>query len=592
MKKKVADKFARYTFAIGIVVVLLHVSPHIILGQDSYVTIHDNLDSALTYYTVLVQNQQVLKSHSFIEQIMNGIPRQWFPTGLNITVWLFVLFKPFTAYVLNTLFVRLIAFTGIYLLLKTHFLNTKEDAPIVWGSALCFALLPFFSVAGLTVAGQPLLLYAFLNLRHKKQKIADFLIIFIFPFYSFLHLSGVFILFGLGVLFLYDCFKDKRINMGFLLGLFILAISYVAVEYNLIYSTFLNKGIISHRTKWDLAYRSYGFKEAFIVSLVNFIFGQYHAASLHTFILIISLSTGGYLCIKKIAFKEKSVRLLSGLLAITFIISLFYGFFKWSGLIPLKEKFSILGTFHFDRFHWLHPLLWYLIFALVLSILRRIKYGKHVVVFLILCQLFYSLIFHDYCSEKFQIFHSQVMANETRINVKIIANKIVGRQINDISYKQFFSEDVFKEIEEFINLPKKDYRIVSIGIHPSITQYNGFYTLDSYQNIYPLEYKHKFRRIIENELDKSNKWKERFDNWGSRCYVFVAELENEGFLITKDDETKIRNLELNTNALKSMGGKYIFSAVEILNAKDNGLILSKIFERNDSPWKIYLYAVE
>ena len=54
---------------------------------------------------------------------------------------------------------------------------------------------------------------------------------------------------------------------------------------------------------------------------------------------------------------------------------------------------------------------------------------------------------------------------------------------------------------------------------------------------------------------------------------------------------KIKSLDLNTKALKEMGGEYIFSAVEILNYAENGLSLEKAFERKNSPWKIYLYKV-
>jgi hypothetical protein len=43
--------------------------------------------------------------------------------------------------------------------------------------------------------------------------------------------------------------------------------------------------------------------------------------------------------------------------------------------------------------------------------------------------------------------------------------------------------------------------------------------------------------------------------------------------------------------MKELGGKYIFSAVRIINEKENSLFLLKIFERKDSPWRIFLYQV-
>jgi hypothetical protein len=130
---------------------------------------------------------------------------------------------------------------------------------------------------------------------------------------------------------------------------------------------------------------------------------------------------------------------------------------------------------------------------------------------------------------------------------------------------------------------------VSLGIHPSVAQYNGFSILDGYCSSYPLEYKHAFRRIIERELDNSPKWKAYFDAWGSRCYVFSSELE--GFMYTKSDTVRVVNLRLNTAVLREMGGEYVLSAVEILNCRDNDLELLRIFENDHSPWRIYLYRV-
>ncbi|MDQ1353019.1 MAG: hypothetical protein QG657_3325, partial [Acidobacteriota bacterium] len=170
-----------------------------------------------------------------------------------------------------------------------------------------------------------------------------------------------------------------------------------------------------------------------------------------------------------------------------------------------------------------------------------------------------------------------------------------------LSYKEYYSENLFKEIREYINKPQPDYRVVSIGMQPAISQYNGFYTLDIYTDIYPLAYKHQFRRIIEKELEKSPLLRKTFDETGKRCFLFAAELSGikrisgEIFSrgITKKDSGRLRikNLEINSAALKEMGGQYIFSAVEIRNYAQNGLSFEKVFASKESPWKIYLYKV-
>ncbi|MCK4695469.1 MAG: hypothetical protein KAT74_06890, partial [Candidatus Cloacimonetes bacterium] len=192
------------------------------------------------------------------------------------------------------------------------------------------------------------------------------------------------------------------------------------------------------------------------------------------------------------------------------------------------------------------------------------------------------------------------MFNELVINHKIIFNKLTNKKNEIITYKEFFSEKLFYEINDFIGRPQNEYRVVSLGIHPSIAQYNGFYTLDSYQNNYLLDYKDKFRKVIEKELGKSQAGKRWFDEWGNRCYLFSSELQPRLSEISpwpvffeniKEKENKIHNLEINSQALKELGGKYIFSTYEILNTRENDLELLNIFEREDSPWRIYLYKV-
>jgi hypothetical protein len=74
---------------------------------------------------------------------------------------------------------------------------------------------------------------------------------------------------------------------------------------------------------------------------------------------------------------------------------------------------------------------------------------------------------------------------------------------NNITYSQFYSTNLFKNIENFISKDKKTYKVISIGMHPAIAIYNGFYTLDGYSTFYDLKYKYKFRKIIAPELEKN-----------------------------------------------------------------------------------------
>jgi len=256
----------------------------------------------------------------------------------------------------------------------------------------------------------------------------------------------------------------------------------------------------------------------------------------------------------------KKERVFSVLFMINFALSTWYAFWFYKGWLPLTERFHVLDTFNFARFHFLRPLIIYVSFALAIKILAEqlVRLKKWVHLFII-AQLIVLLLFNDEL-----VYHRKP------------------------TVKEFYSVELFNEIKEFIGMPVDKYRVASIGLHPAISQYNGFYTLDTYNNFYPLSYKYQFRKIIAKELEKNKTIRTYFDEWGGRCYLFSAEL-GKHYMFKKHSKRTLKNLELNIEAFKDMGGKYIFSAVPIENAIENRLHLDKIFSSKQSPWKIYLY---
>ena len=253
------------------------------------------------------------------------------------------------------------------------------------------------------------------------------------------------------------------------------------------------------------------------------------------------------------------------LLVLTGLISLWYGFWFYDGWVPLKEQIGLLREFIFSRFHWLHPLLWYLIFALALQVIAgHGRLGKVLAMLLLVVQIGLVFSHHEGWAE---------------------------RQAGNPTYGEFFAEEQFADIKAYIGLDQSDYRVVSIGLHPSISHYNGFYTLDAYSSNYALEYKQEFRQIIAAELEKSPFYRAYFDTLGgSRSYIFVEKLMYNS-MMQKDAGIRIEKLDLNTQQLKNMGGEYIFSALPIDNAVDINFELRQVFDNKESAWRIYLYEV-
>lgn len=156
-----------------------------------------------------------------------------------------------------------------------------------------------------------------------------------------------------------------------------------------------------------------------------------------------------------------------------------------------------------------------------------------------------------------------------------------------ITFKDFYSENLFQEVEDFIGKKQSSYRIVSLALDPSIALFNGFYCLDGYLPDYPLKHKHSFKRVIDPELNQKPSLASYFNDWGSRCYFYHHDI---GHNYLNNDGLAISRLDANISALKELGGDYIFSGVKIETLPENVTFL-KAFDTSTAYWKLYLYKI-
>lgn len=559
------------------IVLCLYLLPVVTLGEQIRVPIIDNLDSSFVWHVILAHNENITGPlTSTVPQIMDGLPRDCLGSELNFEFLLFRLFSPITAYIINIFSIHLVAFFGMYLLLSRHVIKEEEDNLIACGAALCFSLLPYWPPGELSIAGMPLALYAFLNIRDRSSSYKDWGIICLLPFYSNFEWAFCFFLVAVGTIWLFDYVHSKKVNIQFLSAICLMAGIFLIVDYRLIYDMFFNSNFISHRKEFNSMPYATDFIGSIKKSFDMFIHGDIYTNSLQTFILFPSVVLSFILVFSEFLSKKlKSLDLDSSIIITAFTacvaISLFYGIWQWQPIISIRNDVTILRTFNFTRFTWLSPLIWYVMFAVALKHIS--KYGgngKRLVVLLLLLQVGFAFTFSD---DAYQSGGLGLLNNDQQL-----------------TYDQYFSPGLFSEIRDYIGEPQSSYRIVNIGIDPMVDAYNGFYTLDSYQNNYPLEYKHEFRKLIAGELDKNTEIRNYFDFWGSRCYVFTSDF-GLNYVIFKGNSRPI-DIDFNTTQFKKMGGKYVFSACKIKNSDKLGLELMRVFQRADSPWKILVYKVK
>ncbi len=542
----------------------LYLSPLYLLGEGAHIRVHDNLDSNIAWYKVLVSSGEWFGSYrSVIPQVMNGLTRNAYGTEFSGNVFLHAFFPSMAAYALSQTVSRVFAFLGMYLLLKDHFIQGSNHSFVRVGVALAFALTPFWPSGMLSTLGQPLALWAFLHIRQGKSEWKHWFTLIALPFYSSFVLGFFFFLTAVCLLWLWDLVVNKRRNLRFLGSIALMGAMYLAVEYRLLLSLVLSDEPTSRdefvSSRLDL-------RRCLRLAVKNFVFGHNHVMTLHTIVILPVSLIVLYLILSRSEWRRTRIgSFLSFLTGLNLALSVWYAFWFHKGWQPLKQQFYLLNTFNFARFHFLRPLVIYLGFALACRLLVLIGRGKGL-----------------------RFAKAAIIA---QVAVLFAYNEeIVYRYLDKPSFREFYAVEQFGEIERFIGLPKETYRVASIGLHPAIAQYNGFYTLDSYANYYSLQYKHAFRRIIEKELDKKKKLRTYFDTWGGRCYIFVAELGRK-YDYRKTSRKKIRNLELNVDAFKGLGGRFIFSAVPILNAEMNGLTLRGVYVHPRSEWKVHVYEV-
>lgn len=536
-----------------IIITVIILFPYVYWGQNVKIPIFDNLDSNVVWIKMVIDaGGPYLHPTAFIDQPMSGLPLASVYGMYDFSMIWFYLFGNFWGYVINKYLVALIAFFGMYFLLKKHFLPKNSPIYIAAGTALLFGIIPFWSF-GTHVAGIPMAFCAFLNLRNKNSQWINWGVLLLQAFYSSLVLTGVFLLIIVSFILLIDTIKTKKINKYFLGGIIFMSIAYIISHLPMII-TFLSPDFISHRIErmpldWNNDNRLYSNLSIFWLGYPG------HALGFQQYIIIPILLIFILMIVKRKISKKYLYVLGYILFAIGWI----------TAGIPFFEKyFHEIISFDTSRLSWIVPACWYLLLCISLCYICKYmkKWGTWISVFILSFQFVYL------CSQQ-QFLNSRHLP----------------------SYNRYYAKTLLNDVRNFIGKVPKSYRILTIGTHSAVTQYNGFYTIDGFSNAYPIEYKNKFKKIIIKEIEKNKDIQTCFTGWGSMCYAFPSELGELPYY--KNNHPQIKYLEYDYDQLKSMGGEYIISTT-IINTDNNPRVkLLKAFDNYEevSHWKIYLYKV-
>ena len=588
-------------FAIGISCVLAAGILFLATGDGFVVAPFDQLDSVVEKYQLALQHAH----DGFAPELMGGTPVSELGANMPLLLALFGVFSESTAYALLVIAGMIVGYAGLYALLRE--LGVRPALCAV--SAIGFAFLPFFATYGLSSMGVPLVAFAFVRVWKSVSAGNVALLVVVLAFFS---MCSSFVLVGYSICMIVGVvglvtviLRAKSAKTGWVLigAALLLMVFYLVLSGGLLDILSSASSSDNTRAEWVLSVSPVTLGAV----LKFFCKGHYHAVSNHLPLVLLSIvALLAYCVIRSVCAKtaggsamecvNSSRTMTIGvvvLMASALAIAVFYVLYHGEFVVGLRNGLpGAIKTFQLDRFYWLYPTIWWtacgeageslLRSAAALGLSARLAH--HSMAFG--CIAWGMIVLAVGAS-----FYLSARANIVSETVDACYVRSEKDSSELLTWRRYFAEDLFEGIAADIGRPKADYRVVSIGMHPSVALHNGFYTLDGYRAYYPLEYKHKFRRIIAGELEEDPNLREYFDGWGSRCYVFSHEVGQQ-YLVAKTSEMAIRDLRIDVGQLRSMGGEYVFSAVDIEDPKKYGLKKIGEYSTSDSYWKVRVYQVE
>lgn len=545
--------------------------------QRTYIGIHDNLDIHIADYELLKINNAFFSQTKTLP-FLGGISRDYLLSEFYLYSLLYAIFPNFVAYIIGYFLKILIALMGGYLLgkdiLKENFDRNKWIIVLI---SLTYGLLPLYPAFSFSFSSIPFLIYTIRKLQNNEGK-RYYLYLFLYPMISYFTFFGPFIIGYYFVYIIYRMIKTKKIPKSLIGGIILLGISYVLIEYRLFRLIFLS-GETTIRDAMVFADQDIiGVVKLIIDGFVN---NMFHCEDLHR-IFVLPLVIVYLLILNcKYIYSKNYKGIINDNFNRIFILIIFncivYGLQEFG---PFRELFfkliPPLKGWQFDRTIFFNPFLWYLEGGIIVYRIYNSKLKKLSVAIMLLMMIL--------------VMGTQSLYNDFYNTLYVNAYRLVkNTESETLSYGEFYSKGLFATIKEDIGYDG-EYS-VAYGFHPAVLTYNGISTLDGCLSHYSQNYKDKFRNVIKPALDNSEVARKYYDDWGGRAYIFSGTTESI-WLPTRSKIVDDCNLMIDSTAFSELDGKYVFSRIEIMNEKELRLHLVNVYADEESPYKIWLYALD
>ncbi|WP_042489855.1 DUF6044 family protein [Vibrio diazotrophicus] len=524
-------------------------------GDNSIITIHDNLDSTHVYFKVLKDSGCIYQSchlSSFL-----GVDRDTFMSEYSLVTQIYAHFDMINAYYLILALKVAISLAGVYLLLRTKYIALDHAPAILLG--LVYSILPGFPSGYLSQAWIPLFLYVLVRYITteftNRQKVFCWIFFLITPSILLLFLHGVYVLASLYIVLIVLSFYDIEKAKKLFIVLFFITISYFFFEYRIfmlqIFSDY--ESIRSEFVRTP--------KELFSSLKINILQGHYHWETypVYFYFAIFVSFIINFFKLKDYGEIKFYIAPIIFSLGYIFLVLIISSIAKTEWFYSATESFPLLNMVNWSRFILMYGV--GLLFVLSFS-LKNIDSVKSS--FIVVCLLVFSL----FTPSTYNDFLRNTLNSEY------------------VKYSEFYGLNVFEQLKS--DLGYTDELAIAVGFHPGILTFNNINTLDGYFTYAPLNYKHQFRKIIAPQLEVNESHRQYFDHWGGRMYVFE---DSDNYRKTNTPfSCEPVELRVDKEALISLKVEYIFSVCRIINTSELGL--AKIANVPWEPYnKLYIYSI-
>lgn len=567
-KEKLIHKF---TLVILIIAFSWSILPMLILRENYVFAIHDGLDS----YAAMVQN--IHDNHMYFKlyekmPFMHGIEGRYTMMAYTIYDFLNCSFGYLWGQILTRIIGVAMGLVSLRVLLKYVFKpeNTYSNDVIMLIS-IAYAITPVAPNRMLAYASLPIIIIIFLKLSEKTEFTKLAIVGMFLPLLSAFQAVYIFVL-GFWFLFtLIEWIVKKKLNINLMLAFIGMCIVTIVSNYSMFWVALTanetNRGL--YASGEAAATFDFGEFKSFLI------YGQYHSTALHTKVILPILFVGTVFVIYKYIHGERNVkdRLCTGIIMCGW---LFWGASAF--IRTFQECGFTTGILVIDGYQWgesiaLMRIIWYLMIAAMFFMLKSYFPWK-------------VLIYVAVCTQLIVIVSSVTTYNDTLFSIKETIKRGTTGEKSEVTYKEFFDKDIFDEIKEDINYSNEG--VAAYGYHPSVLMFNGFNTIDGYLTVHSMEWQNQFRDIIAPYLETDDYYKEYYDGWGGRMYIF-GPLD---FAVTRDKNAEPTDIYIDVEVYKKYGGKYVVSRAEISNAEEQGLSFIKDYDSDNGIYHMYLYEAK